>query len=117
MDIALKLAEQQFKTLSKTTPMDLAAADRDARELDEDTSYYFKVLRPMAVEMADYGLKSATQYVEYAEEELRQLEKMYKADDLTEETEEIILKRARNELEQVKFYLKREKIDHERTLK
>ena len=35
----------------------------------------------------------------YQKEELHQLEKMYKADDLTEETEEIILTRARHRLQ------------------
>ncbi len=38
-------------------------------------------------------------------EELKQLEKMYNADDLTEETEEIILKRARNDVDRARFNL------------
>ena len=116
-DGALKLAEQLYKTLSKTTPMDLAAAERAHRAAQEDTEHYFKVSRAISIKSADQSLKSSQYYVENAEEELRQLEKMYGADDLTEETEEIILKRARRAVVTAKFYLEREKIDHQRTLK
>ncbi len=41
--------------------------------------------------------------MEYTEEELRQLEKMYAADEVTEETEAIVLKRARDQLESAKM--------------
>ena len=44
--------------------------------------------------MANFSVKSADNMLAYEKEELRQLEKMYKADDLVEETEEIVLKRA-----------------------
>ena len=39
------------------------------------------------------------------EEELAQLEKMYKADELVEETEDIVLKRSRRQLERSRFWL------------
>ena len=45
--------------------------------------------------------------LEYEEEELRQLEKMYKADEATEETEKIVLKRARDTVKRAKFVLER----------
>ena len=41
---------------------------------------------------------------------------MYTADDLTEETEEIVLKRARNEVEQGKFYLKSTELRTKKTV-
>jgi HlyD family secretion protein len=56
-----------------------------------------------------------TNLVEYVEEELKQLEKMYKADDLTEETEEIVLKRARNDVGQMKHMLDMAKYSNDRT--
>lgn len=116
-DMALKLAEQAYQMLEKTTPMDLAAAERSFRELKRDTEHYFKVTRGMSIKSYDRYLDSAKFSLEYAQEELDQLEKMYKADDLTEETEEIILKRARRSVETAKFYLEREKIDHQEMLK
>ena len=42
------------------------------------------------------NLKSSEQYLVCAAEELNQLKKMYEADDLTEETEEIILQRSKS---------------------
>ena len=115
-DLAMKLAEQQLLTLEKTTPMDLAAGQRSHKEVQEDLKYYFDVRRPMALKSAEFSLKYSQQSYEYQQEELRQLEKMYKADDLTEETEEIILKRARNALARAKFYLEQSKIYHDRTV-
>ena len=116
-DVAIKLAGQLLATLEKTTPMDLTAAQRTHDETKEATQYYFKVSRPMSVKSVNRSLESSQFSLEYAEEELRQLEKMYKADDLTEETEEIILKRARRSAESSRFYLERMKLDHERMLK
>ncbi len=115
-DLAIKLAQQQMITLEKTTPMSLAAGERAHKEAGDDLKYYFDVRRPMALESAEFSLKYSQENFDYQQEELRQLEKMYAADDLTEETEEIILKRARNSLARAKFYLEQSKIFHERTV-
>ena len=60
-------------------------------------------------------MKRLEDHLAYSSEELRQLEKMYAADDLTEETEEIILKRAQNDvtipngdLEETREHVRRE---------
>jgi multidrug efflux pump subunit AcrA (membrane-fusion protein) len=45
------------------------------------------------------------------QDELDQLEKMYEADDLTEETEEIVLKRSRNQVDFAKFSLESTKLN------
>jgi HlyD family secretion protein len=116
-DLALKLAEQQLATLEKSTPMSLATGERAQKELHEDLDYYFKVGRPMELKSAEFSLKWAQENFEYQQEELRQLEKMYQADDLTEETEEIILKRARNALARAKFYLEESKVYYDRSVK
>ncbi len=62
------------------------------------------------VEMADY-------YLESSREELKQLEKMYRSKDLTEETEEFILKRTRFEVRMAEFFVKMSRIRAEETLK
>ena len=59
----------------------------------------------------------AKSQLEYEEEELRQLEKMYKADDITEETEEIVLKRARDTVGGAKFDVEYAQLNHDQTLK
>ena len=97
--ISLRQAEEQLKGLEKTTPIDFEAGERAARLVQEDHDYYFDVDRPFTVKSTDFNLKSMKEYLEYEEEELRQLEKMYKADDITEETEAIVLKRGRDSVE------------------
>jgi len=116
-DLDMKLAEQELAQLEKTTQMDLAAAERTNEYVQDDQDYYLKVDRPMSLKRAEYMLKSSQQQLENQEEELRQLEKMYKADDLTEETEEIVLKRARNAVERARFYFELDKLSYARSLK
>ena len=95
-ELGLKQADQQLRALEAIVPLDVAASGRAQRETSEDVKRYFAIDRPMSEKGAEFSLKSYREMLEYEEEELRQLEKMYKADDLTEETEEIILKRQRN---------------------
>jgi len=116
-ELALKQAEKSLQILEETTPLDLAAAERSKRHSDEDLAYFLKVDRPMSEKTANYNVKTSENYLEYQLEELRQLEKMYKADDLTEETEEIILKRQRDAVERSEFYLEMDKIRRDETLK
>ncbi len=115
-EIGMKTAQQQLQSLEKTTPMDMAAAERAHEHALEAAEYYFKVTRSISLRSAEFTLKSAEQYLEIQQEDLDQLEKMYKADDLTEETEEIILKRARNALVRAKFSFEQAKLRHTRTL-
>ncbi len=115
-EIALKQAEAGLKMLEATTPMDLAMAERAKKMADEDRDRYFKVERQMSIKSAEFSLKRANQYLENDLEELKQLEKMYEADDLTEETEEIVLKRQRAEVEQSEFYVEQAKLRYEETL-
>jgi len=115
--LALKDAEAELSVLEQTVPLDLKTA-RKAKELaDEELEYFLEVRRPRSLKETDRSLESARWRLEYAEEELKQLEKMYEADDLTEETEEIILKRARRSVDSSKFSLKSAEISHERTIK
>jgi RND family efflux transporter MFP subunit len=116
-ELSLKQAEQDLRALETTNPLDLAAAQRAHRNVSEDTQYYFDTARPMMVKSLNQLLKLYQQHLEYAEEELRQLEKMYKADEITEETEEIVLKRARNQVEMVRFVYERAKVLHEHAMK
>jgi HlyD family secretion protein len=57
------------------------------------------------------------EFLEYAKEELRQLEKMYRSKDLTEETEEIILRRQRFQVDSREHYLKQAELLRDQKLK
>ncbi len=73
--------------------------------------------QPHSSESADFTVKRSNEYLEYAKEELRQLEKMYRSKDLTEETEEIILRRQRFQVENSEFALKEAELHRNQTLK
>lgn len=116
-ELTLKQTEETLQMLEASTPLDLASAERAKRITDEDLKRYFEVDRPLSEKSAEFSLKSAKNSLEYQLEELRQLEKMYKADDLTEETEEIILKRQRDAVERAEFNLEQAEIHCDEALK
>ena len=115
--LALEQAQKDLAHMEESVPLDLALAERAKKIADEDLERYEKIEAEQALKGEEFQLKIAAQVLEYNEEELEQLEKMYKADDLTEETEEIVLKRARNDVEQAKFRFEQTKLGHERALK
>ena len=115
-ELGIKLAELRLDTLEKTVPLDLDESQRLAKAAKEDYEFYTKTGRALNVRSIDFSLKAAQQRLDYEQEELRQLEKMYNSDDLTEETEEIVLKRARNDLERAKFYAEMYQIQHDRSM-
>lgn len=117
MDPALKTAQEELAGMEKLLDLDLLAAGRAKQYADEDLKRYTEIDRPSAVKQASQAVKNATHFLEYETEELRQLEKMYKADDVTEETEEIILKRQRDTVERAAFNLELAKQKAEQTLK
>ncbi|MBN2577600.1 MAG: hypothetical protein JXB10_01235 [Pirellulales bacterium] len=117
MEIALKENREELAAREKTTPLDLEAGQRGQRNAQEDQKYYFDIARAEALKSADYYLKYMKNSLEYERQELAELEKMYKADDLVEETEKIVLQRQRDRVEQMEFYLHQEEIDRDRFLK
>lgn len=116
-DLGLQQADEQLKALEKTTPMDLEVNARTARISEEDRKYYFETERPFSLKLTEFQLKSAKDSLEYAAEELRQLERMYQADDVTEETEAIVLKRQRDQVEAARLSLASAQLRHDQTLK
>ena len=102
---ALELARAELANLTEATPQKLEAARRGRRNFDEDHEYFEKFGRERRIRTAGFNVKSAEQRLANAAEELKQLEQMYAADDLTEQTEEIILKRQQFEVEAAEFSL------------
>lgn len=115
-ELSLQEAQLSLQALQKTTPIDLAAAERAVREAQADLDYFLEVTKGQSIKSAEFALKGARYSLEYAEEELNQLRQMYKADDLTEETEEIILKRAERGVVRAKFSLESSELATKKTL-
>jgi len=115
-ELAVKQSEEGLRTLEVATPLDLKLAERSLQHAQEDLARFLKTDRPMSEKMADFLAKLAQQRLDYEREELQQLEKMYKADELTEETEEIVLRRQRNAVEAAEFMLDMARTDRDATL-
>lgn len=114
--LSLKQTEVALESLEKSVPLDLEAARRSHRIADEDWDYFRDVTEGQRKQSAEESLKSSEYGLEYSQEELDQLEQMYKADDLTEETEEIILKRAQRSVERSQYFLELAKTRYEKSL-
>jgi hypothetical protein len=116
-ELNLAQAKLDHKTATESTPLKLDAARKAARNAKEENEYFIKTRRKAVEEGADQSLKRAKESLSNAQEELKQLQKMYDADDLTEETEEIILVRQREAVVRAEFGLRMEMLDYERTMK
>jgi RND family efflux transporter MFP subunit len=115
-EIAIVKAEEELPRLEKTLTMDLAQAERGSKEAQEDFGRYTEIERPMTVKSAEFMAKYYQFMLDYEQDELDQLKKMYEADDLTEETEEIVLKRQKNSVEFAEFSLESAKLNRDETL-
>ena len=115
--IALDTTVAELANLEETTPLKLETAKRTHRVANEELAYFESNGRAQREKNSRFNLRSAEQRLEGAREELRQLEKMYKADDLTEETEEIILKRQKYAVEAAELGLESARLFNERDFK
>jgi hypothetical protein len=114
--LAVARMERELKTLEETSPHKLDALRRAAEIAREELTHFTKTRRKAAEEAAAQELERVKQMLEGQREELRQLEKMYQADDLTEETEEIILTRQKDEVAAAEFALRMETLDCRRKI-
>jgi multidrug resistance efflux pump len=114
--LALAQAGQDFAMLQETTPGKLDAVRRAADIAKEENTYFTQVRRKAAEDNAAQALKRSDQILSNQREELKQLAKMYEADDITENTEEIILVRQQDAVAAAEFAQRMEGLDHKRTL-
>ncbi|HYE31989.1 MAG TPA: hypothetical protein VEH27_11205 [Methylomirabilota bacterium] len=114
--LAMDLAYAELNNLRSTTPLKLEAAKVAHKVANEDFSYFETVQRAQRENNARFSLTNAVYYLNDQAEELKQLEKMYKQDHLTEETEEIVLKRQKFAVEAATFRLETTKQTTEREL-
>jgi multidrug efflux pump subunit AcrA (membrane-fusion protein) len=105
MEIAtanLERLQVEDKRREQALALQAAATKREAARAAADLTRFLEVERALRLAEAEHGLQGQENGLQDSLEELAQLEKMYKADDLTEETEEIVLKRSQRELERTK---------------
>ena len=115
-ELTFKLAQQELAALEKTTPLSLEAARTAKMHAEQDHAYWEDKGRELDESSAKRTVTRQENALAYSREELNQLLKMYEADDLTEETEEIILKRARDSVQSIQWSLDLIKAQTERQL-
>lgn len=114
LDYALAAAEYSFAT--NIAIMDRTVATNALARLEADFKRYEEKTLALSEKSARFSLLNSSNSLAYAEEELKQLKKMYAADDITEETEEIILQRATHAVNRAKHFLERSKNSTSNTL-
>ena len=95
----LETAQLEMQEVNATFDLDREVAERAWKNSQEDYDYYQNVRLPQQFDDLAYDEKSSGYFLEYSQDELDQLEQMYNEDELTEESEEIVLKRARRSVE------------------
>ena len=117
--IQLQQAQHELAELQLKTERDMLVAKRSFEREQENYKYFREVEFPQAIAAARLDGEKSKWYLSYTQEELKQLLKMYEADGLTEETEEIIVQRSQNSVKagafsnkqkqnEVKFSLEKE---------
>jgi multidrug resistance efflux pump len=100
-----QILSSEVKLAETLAPIEMEALARKERQAKEDYDRFRKIELPYEKKSETMALKSYEQTLSYVTEELNQLKKMYEADDLTEETEEIILQRTQNQVDRAQFSL------------
>ena len=116
-ELALQQTQSELAILEKQSPLDQEAAIRDEKHSSDDLERFLKTDKPLQIEVANQQVKNIEFFLETAKDELKQLSKMYKDKDLTDETEEIVLKRYKHNVAQSEFQLKQAQVRNEQTLK
>ncbi len=109
--------EYAYRQFLETQKLDKEAAVRARKHAQQDYDNFVQVDRDRQIKSAEFNLKSSQASLDNAKEELEQLEQMYKEDDLTEESEEIVLKRAKQSVEFAEYRLEGTVIQSDRAVK
>lgn len=115
-ELSLMQSEEEFPRLKRLLELSYEEAERRNEETKADYDYYHSTDRPFTVRIAHFRYKSAQEQLDGAQEELKQLEQMYEADEITEETEEIVLRRQRFAVETAELILELNKESRDYTL-
>ncbi|MDB4807480.1 HlyD family secretion protein [bacterium] len=109
-DIEMRLAtitmeEDEFnhKQFLASQKLKRSAVERTWRAAQQGYTNFVKVDRERTIKTQENMLKGSLASLENTKEELEQLQQMYDADELTEESEEIVLKRAKRAVESAEF--------------
>ncbi|TWU30283.1 efflux RND transporter periplasmic adaptor subunit [Bythopirellula polymerisocia] len=115
-ELRINRAEQEIPRKERSLERQLANAEEALKRIKEDYERYRETEREQSIDSANMSLKMAKFNLDYYKDELEQLQKMYEADDLTEETEEIVLRRQKFMVEYGTFNYEMSKYYHDQML-
>lgn len=115
-ELELAAAVNSLARLKESAPHRLEMAKREAAIAKEALDFFTESGRKAEEEETRHTIERNRQWLENEREELRQLEQMYKADDLTEDTEEIILTRQKNSVAHAELMLRLSELRQTRAL-
>ncbi|WDQ16349.1 HlyD family efflux transporter periplasmic adaptor subunit [Rhodopirellula sp. P2] len=111
-------ADEQFAYDQFVAAQELDRQDAERKRQSAKQAYdnYLQFDRDRKIKSAEFDIEMSKASLENAAEELKQLQQMYDADDLTEESEEIVLKRAKRAVESAQFRLESTEIRSKRII-
>lgn len=110
------MAEQDVKDKEARHMLKLEQLEQRLARSQEALRRFLEIDKPQRIAQSAHNLEGAENRLQDQTEELEQLEKMYKEDDLTEETEEIVLRRTRRNLVRARKSIAWQRLRHEKLL-
>lgn len=114
--IAFERSKEEAKRDEAESARTLARTKLEQDRAVEALEYFNRIERARRVTESALDLKSTTDSVADQVEELDQLKKMYKADDVVEETEAIVMRRTERALERTRKFLAIRQEGHDRLI-
>jgi HlyD family secretion protein len=93
-DAALTRAETEAKIGEQADLLALHQQQESVKEAEEAVKWFEKVDGPQMLKMLDLNIEQAKNQMDDGQDELDQLQKMYKSEELTNATADIVVKRA-----------------------
>lgn len=112
---AYKKAQADAELASKSEALALRMQEDAVKNAEAAVKWFEELDGPQMLLAADLNVKYAQDNVGDQDDELDQLKKMYKTEDLTNATSDIVIKRAVRQLERAKVSLEMQKARREKT--
>jgi hypothetical protein len=116
LNLNQQILVNELKRDDEIQKIEISEINRNEKFSQKNFNHFKEVDLPHEKKSANFEFKRYEENLSYMLEELNQLKKMYESDDLTEETEEIIITRTQNDVNRARFALDGAKIRRDKRL-
>ena len=116
LNLNQQILVNELKRDEEIQKIEISEINRNEKFSQRNFHHFKEVDLPHEKKSANFELKRYEENLSYMLEELNQLKKMYESDDITEETEEIIITRTQNDVNRARFALDGAKIRRDKRL-